>query len=121
MAHVLLSVAAIAAVALGGGLLAGGTRRHAPKPYQHSPTFRTLAEAPDGASAVDAARLSQPDVIVVMDIQMPRVSGIDATRAISQWSQVQSPHPDQAASEYLLHSSKQAVQAICWGQTPTRS
>ncbi len=37
------------------------------------PDIEVVGEAPDGASAVEAARDALPDVIV-MDIQMPRMS-----------------------------------------------
>lgn len=40
-----------------------------------------LLEAYDGEAGVEAARRDQPDVIV-MDIQLPKLSGLDATRAI---------------------------------------
>jgi DNA-binding NarL/FixJ family response regulator len=40
-----------------------------------------VAQASDGADAVQAARRWQPD-IVLMDIQMPRLNGIAATRQI---------------------------------------
>ena len=45
------------------------------------PDIEVVGEAPDGAAAVEAANEAQPDVIV-MDIQMPRLDGVSATRAI---------------------------------------
>jgi DNA-binding NarL/FixJ family response regulator len=43
------------------------------------PDFRVVGEAKDGIDAVDAARRSHPDV-VLMDIRMPRMDGLEATR-----------------------------------------
>jgi two-component system cell cycle response regulator DivK len=40
-----------------------------------------LLEAQDGEEGVEAARREKPDVIV-MDVQLPKLSGLDATRAI---------------------------------------
>jgi DNA-binding NarL/FixJ family response regulator len=47
------------------------------------PDLEIVAQACDGAEAVQAARLWQPH-IVLMDIQMPRLNGIAATRMISR-------------------------------------
>jgi len=44
--------------------------------------FSIVAEASDGEEAVEMANRQRPDV-VLMDISMPRLSGIDATRRIA--------------------------------------
>jgi DNA-binding NarL/FixJ family response regulator len=45
------------------------------------PGWAVVAEAEDGVSAVTAAHSQQPDV-VVMDLKLPRLDGIEATRRI---------------------------------------
>jgi len=42
------------------------------------PDIEVVAEAADGQQALDASRTADPDVLV-MDIRMPRLDGIDAT------------------------------------------
>jgi DNA-binding NarL/FixJ family response regulator len=46
------------------------------------PDFAVVGEAAEGASAVEAARRLNPDV-VLMDIRMPGMDGIAATRALA--------------------------------------
>ncbi|MET9436821.1 response regulator transcription factor [Streptomyces sp. NPDC006551] len=49
------------------------------------PDIEVVAEAGDGAEAVEAVRLHAPDV-ALLDIRMPRVDGIEACRAITSVS-----------------------------------
>lgn len=46
------------------------------------PGIEVVGQAADGAEAVEAARRDRPDV-VLMDLQMPRMGGVAATRVIT--------------------------------------
>ena len=98
--------------------------------------IEVVGEAADGEEAVQLARQLQPD-IVLMDISMPRLNGVEATRIIKQSSPhiavlVLSAYDDDAyvfavfeagAAGYLLKSAKSAevvdaVRAVWQGDSP---
>lgn len=50
---------------------------------EDAPDIRVVAEAADGEQAMEAIGRSRPDV-AVLDVRMPKVSGIDVTRWVRQ-------------------------------------
>ena len=52
-----------------------------------TPGFAVVGEAGNGAEAIEAARRTRPDVIL-MDVRMPVMNGIEATRQITQSTEV---------------------------------
>lgn len=57
-------------------------RRSLRSALERQPGFRVVAEAEDGCKAIELAERHRPDVIL-MDINMPLLNGIEATRAIT--------------------------------------
>jgi DNA-binding NarL/FixJ family response regulator len=53
------------------------------KLLESEPSVRVVAEAADGREAIEAVRRTRPDV-VLMDIRMPRLDGLAATRHLGE-------------------------------------
>jgi DNA-binding NarL/FixJ family response regulator len=62
--------------------------------FQHADDITVVGEASDGRSAVRIARMERPDVII-MDVRMPILDGIEATRLITN-------DPDLASVRILI-------------------
>src|SRR5689334_8652783 len=71
----------------------------------YEPDFEVIAEAADGEAAVTLAHEVHPDV-VLMDVNMPKLSGIEATRRIKR------DEPDVAVIALSMHGSEQMRQAM---------
>ncbi len=65
--------------------------------------LKVVAEAPDGLAAIEAARLHRPDV-VTMDLEMPRLDGVGATRALLAL-------PDPPAVVMVSHHTREGTEA----------
>ena len=72
----------------------------------------TLLEAIDGEEALDMATREQPDLIV-MDIQLPKISGLEVTRRLRQMP-VFSRTPIIALTAYAMKGDKERfIEAGC--------
>jgi CheY-like chemotaxis protein len=77
-----------------------------------------VVEAENGAEAVDLAQTEQPDLII-MDMMMPGVDGLDATRQIREYQSLQTT-PIVAVSAYGADQYRHtALDAGCNEYVPT--
>ena len=113
--------------------------RNALKAILEENRFAVVGEAADGNQAVQLCESLEPD-IVVLDVSMPRLNGIDAARKIKE------VHPDtkiilltiHAETQYIVRSLRagvsayitktkadssllEAVYAVCRGETYVRA
>ncbi len=103
---------------------------------RHEPDLEVVGEAADGQQAVELAQKLKPD-IVIMDVRMPVLSGIEATRHIREaWPAIQvlvlTAHDDDqyvfsllqaGASGYLLKTAPisalvRAIRQVREGESP---
>lgn len=68
--------------------------------FQSEPDMRVVGEADGGAEAIEAVQKLQPDV-VIMDVAMPGMNGIEATRQIKAIS------PETAVLALTMHEDEQ--------------
>jgi len=66
---------------------------------ERQPGLRVVGEAADGRQAVDLAAAENPDV-VIMDIAMPQLNGVEATR------QIVNRNPDAAVAILSMHKDE---------------
>jgi len=71
--------------------------------FASRPDFEVCAEAVDGQEAVDKAKALQPD-LVVLDITMPVMNGLDAARAILRFN------PKMPILVLSVHRNKQLLE-----------
>ena len=72
----------------------------------------TLLEATDGENALEMAVAEQPDLIL-MDMQLPRISGLDATRRLRQMPEFNDT-PIVALTAYAMKGDREKfIEAGC--------
>jgi RNA polymerase sigma factor (sigma-70 family) len=67
--------------------------------------FEIAGTAPDGIQAVEQIKTLKPD-IVIMDISMPNMKGIDATREIKRWND------RTQVIVYTMHSDREYITTL---------
>lgn len=72
---------------------------------EKEPDFEVVGQAADGEEAVRLVGETSPDV-VLMDIEMPRVDGIDATR------QIKNAYPDVSVIALTVHDGEEYITAL---------
>ncbi len=70
--------------------------------FQELPEFEVVGQAVDGLQSVELAKSLRPD-IVLMDVSMPNLNGIEATQQIKQLN------PEIKIIIYTMHSDKELV------------
>ena len=80
-------------------------REHLRNKLDQEPDMTVVGEAADGQEAIDLMRRLAPD-IVVMDVMMPEMNGIEATR------QIAAAFPGVKVLGLSLHDDKQIVDAM---------
>ncbi len=71
----------------------------------------TILEATDGPSALDLVQKKQPD-LVLMDIQLPSVSGLEVTREIRRMK-IKQPHIVAVSAFAMKQDVEKALAAGC--------
>lgn len=69
------------------------------------PDFKVVGQAENGEEAVRIAGEMAPDV-VVMDIEMPKIDGLDATR------QIKETHPETSVLVLTVHDDEEYIAAL---------
>jgi len=79
--------------------------------------IEVIGEAADGSAAVRLAQERRPDVLL-MDIRMPVLDGIQATREITPWGEAQICRPARPLScpELRRHPYRSAAKAATVGR-----